>query len=504
MPLAGPAVVSALAILSFLINGYHPWAEDGGVYAAGVKRLLAPQLYPHQTAFVTEHLRFSLYAPFIAALTRTAHLPLTWVLFLLYTASIWLTLYAAWMLAGRCFTSLEARAGAVTLLACWLDLPLAGTSLMLMDPYLTARSLSTPLTLFGLCWALDALDLPGRRATRWSWLKCVLAFVAALALHPLMAGYGILAVVALIAMSASTPIRRLLAGTALCCTGLLAGLAVQTLSPPESPDYLRVVLTRQYWFPATWQWYEVVGILAPLALLAAILRWQNRAADLPAYRRLARMAITLALVAIVIAVLYARINLTPHTVARLQPLRTLQTVYSVMIVLLGGAIAEYLLRRKPLRWIALLALAGIPMFLAQRATFPSSQHIELPGSAPSNQWVQSFHWISRNTPPSDLFAMDPHYTTLDGEDAQGFRAIAERSALPDYAKDGGETSITPELTPAWIAAQQAQAQLNTETDADRIAHLAPLGVDWLILPVTSTTQLFCPYRNRQVQVCRLH
>ena len=318
-----------------------------------------------------------------------------------------------------------------------------------------------------------------------------------------MAGYGLLAVAALIAMSACTPRRRIWAGTGFCCAGLLCGLAVQRLSIIESPNYLRVVLTRQYWFPATWQWYEDLGLIAPLVILAAMLFWQNRASDLPAYRRLARMGLTLGLVAMVIAWCYARVSLATHAVARLQPLRAFQLVYCVMIVLLGGAIAEYLLRRKLLRWLALLALASVPMWLAQRATFPSSKHLEMPWTAPDNQWVQTFDWIKHNTPETALFAMDPHYTTMDGEDAQGFRAIAERSALPDYAKDGGETSITPQLTAAWIAGQQAQSQVNAESDADRLAYLSPLGVDWLVLPIASATQLPCPYRNRLVQVCRL-
>ena len=42
-------------------------------------------------------------------------------------------------------------------------------------------------------------------------------------------------------------------------------------------------------------------------------------------------------------------------------------------------------------------------------------------------------------------ALDAQYITKPGEDAQGFRAIAERSALPDYSKDGGVVTNKPEL-----------------------------------------------------------
>ena len=58
-----------LGLLSFavlLVHGFHPWAEDGGLYVAGVDCLLRPALFPKETAFVTEHLRFSVFAPLIA------------------------------------------------------------------------------------------------------------------------------------------------------------------------------------------------------------------------------------------------------------------------------------------------------------------------------------------------------------------------------------------------------------------------------------------------------
>ena len=84
------------------------------------------------------------------------------------------------------------------------------------------------------------------------------------------------------------------------------------------------------------------------------------------------------------------------------------------------------------------------MICAERTTFPASRHLELPGAlvwkssgSKGNAWEQAFVWISRNTPKNAMFALDAEYITKPGEDAQGFRAIAERSVLPDYSKDGG-------------------------------------------------------------------
>jgi hypothetical protein len=143
------------------------------------------------------------------------------------------------------------------------------------------------------------------------------------------------------------------------------------------------------------------------------------------------------------------------------------------------------------------------MVLADRQTFPRSAHLELPWRQTGNSWQRAFEWISRNTPVDALFALDAHYVTQPGEDAQTFRAIAERSALADYSKDGGETSISPGLTAAWSIGQTAQTGLNSASDAQRVAKLRPLGVGWIVLPASATTAFACDFADDAVKVCRL-
>jgi hypothetical protein len=86
-----------------------------------------------------------------------------------------------------------------------------------------------------------------------------------------------------------------------------------------------------------------------------------------------------------------------------------------------------------------------------------------------------------------------------------FRSLVRmhRPFVADYSKDGGEASITPELTAAWTTAQAAQAGLATEPDAMRIAKLEALGVSWIVLPSSSQTAFLCSYANEAVKVCRL-
>lgn len=497
--------VTLLTLLVPAIHGYHPYAEDGGLYMAGIKRLLDPTLYPYGTEFVTEHLRFSLFAPMVTALVRLSHLSLPVVLLLLHLASIWLVLFAAYLLAARCYRSQEARIGAISLLAMWITLPIAGTSLMLMDPYVTARSLSTPCVLFSLLGMLDfASSTEQLQSNRWRGLAlCCLSLLCAAAMHPLMAAYGFGCVLVLGCML--SPIRwlRIWGTAALSLTALGVAAAVQLLSPPEDKLYLQVAITRYYWFLGSWHWYEQFGLIAPLLILA-IVAFRSHHDNNTAKIALARMTILCGGVAMLVAILFARQNLAIHMVARLQPLRIFQIIYIVMILTVGSALAEWVLQQRLLRWIAIFTMLATVMVSAERQTFSNSAHLELPwGSSSPNQWEQAFVWIRQNTPKTAMFALDPHYITHPGEDAQCFRAIAERSVLPDYSKDGGEASVTPELTSAWERGEIAQARIDLESDQQRIAALKPLDVTWLVLNGEAETGFNCPYTNAAVKVCRL-
>jgi hypothetical protein len=145
------------------------------------------------------------------------------------------------------------------------------------------------------------------------------------------------------------------------------------------------------------------------------------------------------------------------------------------------------------------------MFYVQRQTFPASEHLEFPWRAQQNPnpWVRAFLWARHNTPPDALFALDTKYVNQDGEDAQTFRPIALRSAVPDFSKDGGEAAITPSLATQWLQGADAQTNLSTETDAVRDARLLPLGVTWMVLHVAAPTAHDCPYNNGVIKVCSL-
>ncbi len=487
-------VLLLLTGLVLLVHGYHPYAEDGGLYVAGIKKVLDPGLYGAHAEFVTAPMRFSLFAPLMAGLVRATGVSVPWMLLAIYGTTAWLTLFAAWRLAGRFTGSEPGRLGAVTLVACWFALPVAGTSLLLMDPYVTARSFSTPLTLLALGEAMEV------RGDRWAWLRCCGWLGLAALVHPLMAGYGCVAVALLAMLGSRRRWVRVGGAVAVAGAGMIAAAVLQARTPPESAAYVRVAMTRTYWFLSQWAWYERVGAIVPLLVIAG-LDWRGRERG---RTLLARTALVLGGLSLLVAVGFARAGLEVHAVARLQPLRCLQLVYVVMTLLLGAWLGEQWLGTRPLRWCGMVALAGGALFVAERRTYPASAHLEMPWQAPVNRWEQGFVWARDHTPKEALFALDARYITRGkGEDAQGFRAVAERDVLADYSKDGGEAAIAPQLTAAWVRGQAAQTGLEQRSDTAREAALRPLGIAWVILETGSRSGWDCPYVNDTVKVCRL-
>lgn len=495
------AQFAVLSLVTLLVHGYHPLAEDGGLYVAGVRLTLNPGLFPHFTEFVSAHLRYSIFAPLVAAITRVTHLSLLGALFVVELLSIALMLAAGRAVLRRVTENERAQFAGVALLAAMWTVPIAGTSLLLMDPYVTARSLSAPLSLWALAFALD--DWRGN--TR-SLLGCILCTALAAAFHPLMAGYALGLI--LVVRALDSPRKTLLLITLALLT--FAGAAIlQTHAPSEAGPVVLAAMSRYYWFLSEWHWYELFGLLGPLLVLFA-LRYLNRDGLGARGVALATSAILYGCFAAIVTAVFAHQNFEAHVVARLQPLRAFLMIYVVMFLLLGASLQrafEQLGTSRLLRVAVgpILGVVALTMFIAQRSQFPASPHIELPWrlQQTSNPWVRAFLWSRDHTPLDALFALDAHYITNKGEDAQSFRAIAERSSLPDFSKDGGEAAITPRLAEEWAEGYTAQLNLNELTAPQLRARLAPYQVDYVILQSNSPAALDCPYDNGSLRVCRL-
>lgn len=498
LSLAGSIALSQSAILRlalltpviFFLYGYHPFADDAGIYVAGIQKLADPGLYQPDAAFVLAHTHLSLFAHVLAGIVRITTFPLEAVLLAAHLASIFLFLLACWQLAERFFATTAQRWCSVILAGACFTLPIAGTALSLMDPYVTARSFSTPLGLFALVAAIDR---------RW-WRMGALLLLAAV-LHPLMTIYAAGLVVLFLLVDLGVPrAALLLSGHALALASILFFC---TLHQPVSAAYREAILSRSYIFPSMWQRFEYFGIGVPLILFALAI---VRPAASALIRHLCFAACLLGVTGTLIAFLFVHPS-GPFLIARLQPLRCFQILYTLGVLLLGGLVGRLLFEpvrgvRSRIMAVALLAVILASLYAAQRGAYPNSAHVELPGHTPRNPWKQAFVWIRANTPRNAVFAANPHLVFMGGEDAQGFRATAQRSLLADD-KDEGVVIVFPQLAEAWAAQRKPQAGIDSMSDQQRLARLRPLGVTWIMLPEESATSLPCPYHNAIVQVCRL-
>ncbi|MFT4113499.1 DUF6798 domain-containing protein [Silvibacterium sp.] len=489
-PVAIWAGIALLTLAVLLVHGWHPWADDAGIYDAGILHLMHPELYRPDAQFVAAHTHLSLFAHVLAALAAWTHLPLPLLLLVTHLVSIVLFLLACRAVAQRLFARTAEVWCATALAAACFTLPIAGTSLFLMDPYVTARSFSTPLSLFALAAIL------GHR-----WGRAALLLVLAILLHPLMGLYAVTFLALLALVELGFP-RGAILLAAEYVTGALI-LFLISLRTHATAAYHQAVGSRVYLLPSRWEPWEWLGLVMPVILF--LLAARNSQVS-PGIRRLCGTAVLSAVTFVALSVLFVH-PAGSMLLVRLQPLRSFHLLYAIGVLLLGGLLGHVSFssvhgrRARAMAFILVAVVASI-FYQSQRSTMPFSAHIEWPGLKPRNPWSQAFLWIAHNTPRDAVFASDPDLVLLPGEDTQSFRAAARRSLLADY-KDEGVAVVFPELADSWHRQYAAQEGIESMTDAERLARLRPFGVQWLLLPIHTPTGFDCPYRNIAAQVCRL-
>lgn len=476
-------VVTGLALLTLaglLVHGYHPFAEDAEIYLPGVQKILHPELFPVGAEFFQSHARLTLFPNLIAFSVRLTHLPFAVVLLLWQLAAIFLLLLACWQLSGRFFDSGRARWAAMALVAALLTLPVAGTALYLLDQYLNPRNLAAFSGVFAVVRALQR-----RYVGAGLWL----AFAAAM--HPFMTFFAA-SYCALLVLIETWKLRW----------PRLARRVSLALPIEGRPDpYHEASMYHSFQYLSHWAWYEWLGAIAPLGIFWGFSRLarEKNGGEL---ERVCR-AFILYNVIYFAGALVLSLPQNSERLARFQPLRSLHLLYIVMIVIGGGFLGEYVLKNRPWRWVALFLPLGTGMFLAQRALFPASAHVEWPWAASKNEWVQAFVWARDHTPVDGVFAMDPWTMQIPNEDSNGFRCIAQRSMLADAVKDSGAVTMFPALGEKWWQQVEAQRGWKNLHPADLERLRREFGVSWLVLEQPGVAGLDCPYENHTVRVCRL-
>jgi hypothetical protein len=473
--------IGLLTFAAVLVQGYHPFSEDAEIYLPGVEKILHPELFPTGQEFFKSHASMTLFPNVVALSLRVTHLPMEVALFLWHLASTLLLLLACWELSGLFFPGAKkARWGGVCLVAALLTIPVAGTALYIMDQYLNPRNLAAFAGIFMLARTLEKKYL---RALLW------LAFAACM--HPLMWVFPFSFCVLIVVMERFESRWKSVTG--------IAALLWIPLSPAASAAYHEAAKRHAYHYIQNWTWYELLGAVAPLFLFWWFARIARRK-QWSVLERVSRALVVYGLIYIV-AALVVDLPGRFESLARLQPTRSLHFLYIVMFVVMGGLLAEYVLKDRAWRWLLLFAPLSLGMFMAQRALFPASAHIEWPGAAPKNPWAQAFVWIRQNTPVTVVFAIDPEYMDIAGEDEIGFRCLANRSHLADGVKDNGVVSMFPGLAEEWWAQVQAQTPWKSFRAEDFLRLKNNYGASWVVVQQPGVTGLDCRYQNSAVRVC---
>ena len=471
--------LALLTLAALAIHGYHPYAEDAEIYLPGVEKVLTPALFPMGTEFFESHASLTLFPRLIAASVRMSRLPFDYALFVWHVGSIFLLLWAAWELAAACFDSAAARWGAACLMAALLTLPVAGTALYVMDQYLNPRNLAAFAALFAIAKTLER-----------KYVLALLWLVFGAACHPLMSAFAF-SYCALLVIFEKYEEKA---------TNFAVLFPLAQLFAPSSPTYHEAARFHGFHYITNWAWYEWLGIVAPVP----IFWWMARNADQRGLRNLSRLCRALIVYDLVYfaSALIVSVPKQFEAFARVQPLRSLHLLYMLLIVCGGGFIAEYFLKDRLWRWVLLFLPLLFGMFFAQRTLFPGSPPIEWPWAAPKNRWEQAFLWVRNNTPTDAVFALDPMYIKIPGEDTVGFRALAERSRLADAYKDSGAVSMFPPLAEEWWEQYAAQKNWRNFTGDDFARLRRKYGVSWVALQAPDSRGLNCPYSNSAVLVCR--
>ena len=484
-------LVLAFSILAFAVMGYHPGIEDDGHYLSAVKYNVNPALYPYDSEFFRVELQATVFDKWMGGFVRLTGIPVATSELFWQFASILLIVFSCWSIARRLFPEEPAQWAGVAMVSAMFTLPVAGTALFLVDQHLHPRNMATALILLavsrilaGKCWQAAPL--------------LILAFL----FHPIMGAMGVSFCFFLI-MAMLDPVPAWLRFWRAPSRGAAAALFLPLgwIFEPPTPLWRKALDSRTYYFLYKWEWYEWLGAIAPLVLFWLLWRIARKHGQTV----LARFALAVFAYG-VFQQAVAMIMLAPPSLIRLtplQPMRYLQLIYFFLTLIAGCLAGRFLLKASVWRWALFLLIVNGSMFGAQRAEFSGSEHIELPGRASANPWLQAFAWVRDNTPTSAYFVLDPLYLRTDGEDYHNFRALAERSQLADAIKDTAVVTQVPELGPVWE--RQVEAQKNWPNfqlqDFERLK--AEFGVNWALVSYPQPAGLNCHWHNATLAVCQI-
>ena len=196
------------------------------------------------------------------------------------------------------------------------------------------------------------------------------------------------------------------------------------LAPAQDP-YREALYARDFYFLFTWTWYDWLGLHCTARNSRPGSGRRSRAGPRPHLPASASGVIPYGLLSMLAAAVISSSHIF-DMYARLQPLRCFHLITFVFLIFLGGVVGEYAAHNRPLGSFPRSALASPHSCFSLSATSTEQvPHIEWPWVRnSSNAWVNTLFWVRHNTPRDAVFAVDSRYFNDDGVDNHGFRAIS--------------------------------------------------------------------------------
>ena len=110
------------SILAFAVMGYHPGAEDDGLYLAAVKYRLNPSLYSHDSVFFLIQMQATFFDRWMAAFIRFTGIPVSAAELLWQGIAIVWTLFCCWGIARQLFKEQRAHWAGVAMVGAMFTL----------------------------------------------------------------------------------------------------------------------------------------------------------------------------------------------------------------------------------------------------------------------------------------------------------------------------------------------------------------------------------------------
>ena len=164
-------MLALLAALSILAAGYHPGAEDDGVYLCGHQARPQPGVVSARLGILHGPIAGDYFRQVGGRLGAATHCRWGWYFLKGLALSRYFSLlWGCRRISQRCLLETYAQWASVSLVAVLLTLPVAGSALYLVDQNLHPRALATAAILAAIIATIDRKILVGGRSSIGGWL----------------------------------------------------------------------------------------------------------------------------------------------------------------------------------------------------------------------------------------------------------------------------------------------------------------------------------------------